>query len=655
MQYLAIISTSNPQLIQKKKFFWGSNYIQSINKFLPQEPISLQNLKKGYIYCLNSASIEKNNQNPFKPLSIDIKKITISNKFISLEFDFIKEVDIPSELIKKIGRSYLKKYNNISPSEATPFFFIVKKDEFEEMLESEKLKSLIEINFEKKNWAEISRLLEPHNDIENNSIWFDINGLTKAGFAFSRLAECSINLRKKFKSSKQINEFLSQIKKYRLMAEKILKRCIELDPSNPSHYSSLAYFYYQSATELTIPGGRRDGNFYELIENALFNLDAALNMDFRRLNDHYRRGYIFSNLLFKRLKFTKNKNSIPSKFTDNKILLSEGTQAFERVISIYETQIDEELKKRFYNIYLKSIYNLAEIYESNIIVKNEKLYQFIKKIFPDITLDNLENWKNFKSKNLLKALEYSEKIIRNINKKFISPEEENEITKLLSIEDSLNVEPVILTPLKGYQISKIYFKLFLVENNETYLNKAKQILLKTIQLRRTTKNDYFYIYNLLAQVYILDNKPSLALELLNNLKKNYRLPEYIKLTEAIAFIISGEFSNAEKNLLSICSIDLQERNPHLKNNEIYYPEVLFWIFIIKEKTNNPNFQIYKKMRILKNLESFEKFEEKNFNDNIIHKEVKTYLINEPENIYQELALKLIHLKLNQLEGNDNTK
>ncbi|MCM8809977.1 MAG: hypothetical protein NC934_07445, partial [Candidatus Omnitrophica bacterium] len=78
MQYLAIISTSNPQLIQKKKFFWGSNYIQSINKFLPQEPISLQNLKKGYIYCLNSASIEKNNQNPFKPLSIDIKKITIS-------------------------------------------------------------------------------------------------------------------------------------------------------------------------------------------------------------------------------------------------------------------------------------------------------------------------------------------------------------------------------------------------------------------------------------------------------------------------------------------------------------------------------------------------------------------------------------------------
>lgn len=640
MEYLALISLNNHNLIEKKKLYWGEQYLENLTKYLPQEKITKENLRFGYIYFSNSTNQINHKDISMKSIFINIKTILINETFISIEFDVIREEEIPSDLIKRIARNYLKRENKITQNELTPFLVLANKKIFDDMMETDKLKNLIELNFEKSNWKGIANIIEQIEDLENSTLWYDLKILGKIGFAFSKLSECTINLKKILKTTEAINQYLIEKKKYRLYSEKIFNRCIEIDKTNPSNFSALAYLYYQSAQELTLPGGRRDENFFHVVDKALLNINAALELDYKRLNDHYRKAYLISNTLLQKVKYTSNKENLPDKYKDTKLLLNEGIQSYERIISIFESETDENNKKRFLNIYLKTLYNLADLYENSINTKSEKLHQLVKNIFPNLSIESINNWSLYKNKYLKKSLEYSEKCIRFVNNKFIPSEEESDIINLLTIEDSLKVIPLIPTKLKAYQLAKIYFKLYLVNGEKSYLEQAKKILFKALQFKNSSNIDYSYIYNLLALVLTLLNQPSLALDILINLEKKVKLPPYIQITKAISLITLGEFDSAERIFQDFAPTNTKNFD-HQKNKSIFYDEALFWLFIIKKQTNSPLADILHKMKMFKNKLNNKDYSNIEINLKTNTTEIHKYLIVNYSNIYQEITLQIL--------------
>lgn len=631
MEYIAIIQTSKVEYINKGKLYWRENTFSQIKKFLPPESLNPDNLKSGYIYLNNSRPSPINSQVNY---SINITMLKTGSNYIMIEYELKEPVDLQSELIKSATRKYLRQCFQIAQNDLTPFLVIIPLKEFERILNTDKDKLIIENLFNNNRWQEIYDYIASSGEIENSPFWNDPLTLGKIGFALSKISECSINLKKAFKQENEIKEFLRKKRHYRKLTEKVLLRCIELDNLNPTYYSSIAYFYFQCATELTLPGGRRDDNFYQVIDKALINISKALELDHNRCSDHYRRAYIFSRLLLNRARFATSKIDNPKNFADTKLLIQEAIQSFQRAINVFENNSNDQTFKNLHlKIYLKSLYNLADIYESNINTKNEKIASLITKLFPQLEIEDIYTWKDYKIKKLQSALEYSEKCLRWINKKYIPPEEEQSIVNLISIEDSLRENPFIETTFKAYQISKILFKMYLLQKDKNYLDDVKRILSKTITLKTSSKLDILFVYNLLATVYILDDKPELAIQILNAKSKNKSLPDYASLTLAIAYIFNKQIENS----LNILNQLLK------RNNKLLLTEIQFWIFVINEIRKLPDLENYLHLGLIKDqkITNYEtkpdeqKGEIDNFEKIISEEEI--------ENIYQNLCLRIVKL------------
>lgn len=631
MEYIAIIQTTKVEYINKGKLYWRENTFSYLKKFLPQESLTSHNLKSGYIYLNNSKATSNNSTLNY---SINITNIKISSDYIMVEYKLKEPVDLQSDLIKSATRKYLKQCFQIEQNELTPFLVIIPVNEFERILKTDKDKLIIENLFSNNKWQEIYDYIASLGEIEDSSFWNDPLTLSKIGFALSKISECSINLKKTFKQEIEIKEFLREKRHFRNLTEKVLLRCAELDNLNPTYYSSIGYFYFQCATELTLPGGRRDDNFYQIIDKALNNISKALELNHNRCNDHYRKAYIFSKLLLDRAKFAINKNNIPKNFADTKLLIEEAIQSFQRAVDVFENNSNDQNFKNFHlKTYLKSLYNLADIYESNIITKSEKLASLIIKLFPQLEIEDLYSWKNYKISKLQSALEYSEKCLRWINKKYISPEEEPSFVNLISIEDSLRENPYIETTFKAYQISKILFKMYLLQKDKNYLDEAKRILSKTITLKTKSKLDVLFVYNLLANVYIFDDKPELAIQILNTRSKNKSLPDYANITLAIAYIFQNQFGNS----LNILNQLLR------KNNKLLQKEIEFWIFIINQLKRLSNPENCYEPGLIENqkINNYEIIQEEQPKEIDISE--KTISEDHTNNIYDKLCLRILNL------------
>ncbi|NPV11930.1 MAG: hypothetical protein HPY57_09095 [Ignavibacteria bacterium] len=625
MENIILISTSDINITEKRKITYGQEYTAYFQKFFPKEFKSEQ-IKEGIIFFKYSA--KKENPEP-NSIQINIQKLKITSKYIYIEFDFHKSTEFSSSLIKEILRTYLRNEFNISSNEITPYFTIVEKTKFLNLLKNEKLLTQIKIFERDSQWENLAKLFEPFDKIEEIEIWSNPQILNKLGFALSRLSECSINLKKQFPDPEKRKNFLNQKQYYRVNCEKIYDRLIELDPHNPSYYSSKAYFHYQNLNELILPGGRRDGNFFEEVQKAIDNLENAIELDFNRINDHYRKGYILGIILPQIISFSYSKNKIPDKFKDRKLLITEGTHSFERVINIYENQnLPDDFKKPYFNTYLKTLYNLASIYQNNLSCKTEKLTKIINLLFPSIKSVSENEIIGFdhKIRNHKKALEYLEKFIRWVNKKFIPPEEEADVIKVIEYEDSLKTTKFISPRLQSYQLGKIYFELFLLTNDINNLKIAKKFFLNSLRLKKTNpKEKDFYIQNLLAQTLIFEGKADMAIKLLEDLNQKNRLDQYINITLIYAYLSCKEFKKAENQ------IDNLIRN----GNPIYRKELLFCKAILLELQNMRDDLILKELGITKKEHS------KSFPDQDKIGKNNIYQLRKSADLYSQLIFKVL--------------
>ncbi|MGB9665595.1 MAG: tetratricopeptide repeat protein [Ignavibacteria bacterium] len=631
MELLTIICLTNKSFLSNKNITYGKDYLLYFKKFFPDN-LNPEQIKEGLIYFYSSSKNSNSENLDTNSISIKIKKFKITADYIFLEFDIKETTEYPSTLIKEILRSYLKKNKNISQNEITPFLSIVEKDEFFDFLQREKISSHITVYEKKRDWEKIIQFFEPLDQIEETEFWNNALLLSKLAFALSQSSECSINLKKQFPSIQQRDQFLKQKKYFRTNCEKIFNRLIELDNLNPSYYSSKAYFHYQNLNELIFPGGRRDGNFFEETQKALDNIENALERDFSRINDHYRKGYILTKILPDKITFAPNPENIPDKFKNKKLLIEEGILSFERVLKIYDDQnASEEFKKRHFNTFIKTLYNLASVYKSNVLTKNEKIIKIVSKIFPDSKLELSEEilWFDLKMKNLKKALEYFEKFARWVNKKFIDENEEPDILKVIEMEESLLGNKLYQPRMKAYQLGSIYFEMFLICSENEYFQKAKKSLMLALQLKKNNSAQKdFYIHNLLATIYILEDKAELAIRLLEDIQKKNRLDDYIKITLLISYTIKGEFLQSERILKELLG----------KQASKYRNELLFWNFIINEKQSKRQHNLITEMGISiykRNIDS-----NSNNNDDID----EIYSVNGKENIYSRIALKILNHK-----------
>lgn len=123
--------------------------------------------------------------------------------------------------------------------------------------------------------------------------WQDADLVSTMGFAMGKLAETTL-------SSVSIPDekaYLSEQRRHRRLTLKWRTRHCELEPSNPSAWSNLAYFHYQNITELSGPRARKDGDLWMEIQEFLHAVDESLRLDPTRIKDRYRRGKVLGAVL----------------------------------------------------------------------------------------------------------------------------------------------------------------------------------------------------------------------------------------------------------------------------------------------------------------------------------------------------------------------
>lgn len=572
MKYIALIATTNKSYIQKGNLYWGENYIPGLKKFI-KFPEKNPEIQTGIIYFLKT---NDKSQTDFddKTIEITVNHIEINEKFISIRFNPLKTLEHSSELIRTILRKYLKMVFQIDSNEPLPYLAIIPEDEFQNFLQSELLNTNIDINIKKNNWKEVVRLFEPLKKLDQTQYWNNLKILNQLGFALTKLSECNINIKKDFKDKAELKKFLKEKSYYRKFAEKILLRCIELDVNNPSSYSSLAYFYYKNASELNQPLNRKDGNVFIEAKKFLNHIENAFELDYTRIKDHYRKGYLLTSIILPRIKYSKNKENLPENFQNPRSISEEGLNSYKRVVSIFESEnLSDELKKRYFPDYLKTLYDLSDIYLENTSTKTEKIYRIYNLIYPDYAVDpDKINWE-FKLKKLEKARHFMEKLIRWVKNKYINPDEEPDILKIIDYEDSLREEPKINTQLKAYKLGKIHYNTFLINNSKENLLMAKKVTLKSLQLKHKSSGKIDYIYNQLAQILLMEGKFEEAKKTILGISKTGKLNDYILIALLHIYLCMKNFQEAKRLLIKLKA----------KENSLFLNELEIWEKIIEKE------------------------------------------------------------------------
>ncbi len=399
----------------------------------------------------------------------------------------------------------------------------------------------------KNDWQGIINLFEPLDTIKDNPrFWKSTFILDAISFATAKLSEVYINLKFNFKTDEERKEFLKLKKKLRDFTVLFRKRLIELRPDNPGYYSNLAYSYYQFCNELTLPGGRRDGDLLECADKALEYINNALKIEPNRISDLYRKGQILCSVLPPNLLFKGGKMPDSEVIKTVREKIKEGIKSFKKAEEIYEIipLVDEKSLKRYFKEYVKSLYNIAKSY-SDLVVQSSSLknYFFEKENYDK---DESPYYQN-DIENINRAIEYIDKCIIKDNHKLDNKNALPEGT--IAGEYTGEIEGVF----KLYSAGKYFFQkyIILINNNdninaeeagylaEKYFRKA----LKCRWSKEKTSQNKAFIAEKLARYYITKSDFEKAEFTLNPFIKN-RTDYYVRYTYAFALYKLQKYNEA---------------------------------------------------------------------------------------------------------------
>ncbi len=469
----------------------------------------------------------------------------------SIHFKVKAISDINSGAVRRGIRGQLDRTGLVVDGPYLPFCCLVNTEDVPAVL-STGGESQLSLMHSRLDWMGIYKRFQPIGNLARDypDVWIDIESLNMIGFACAKLAETSVNLKQAFPDVRQKQNFLRQQSHYRGETEAIRRRCIEIQPNNAGLLSNLAYLYYRNVIELTQPGGRRDGNIRQEIDQALDHLDETLKLDNTRVSDLYRKGFLLADKLRQQILFGAGGGNGKNRSDQSRLCTRDGIAAFERAVEVWESYtLADRNRRRYQKDYIKSLYHAGGAYYSLIINDwDEAVYMLgLGSLIDDadrvpINHKDLENadraWTYFY------ACWHSERSDLNTD----VPSEKS--TAPSGAEDGV---------FKLYWLGKVRFAKFWIlsgagqtvdatANEER--DEAERLLVAALKQQWPPENQRQkkdFIAELLARLYISKQEPDKAIEVIKAHSTRY-IEAYVATTLSTALVLTKQHDDAQRVL-----------------------------------------------------------------------------------------------------------
>lgn len=475
--------------------------------------------------------------------SVEVKDIKVADTSINIKYELVEEIEFTNEQIKNALYGLLKRKGLIKEGQV-PFLVTLNSDDMNylrhNLSKKHHIKNIdqqvtVEKLFQENNWEGIYGMFAPIEKIEQSfpETWENEQILKNIAFACSKLGNVGQIPRELKSNLQEKKKYLAEKEKYRQNAEKLFKRCIDLDPYSPSYPSGLAYLYYNNVLDLTLAGGRRDGDVKIEIKNALIYFDKALSLDSTRIKDYYRKGALLTKQLANLIEFGGEIEDIEIEdieidSSDKKDFILKGIECLNSAIELWEqldVENDKEKKMKDWcrKEYIKALYCRGKAYES-------VFYKYWNKVIYKVIVNDYESVSNVPILINKEDKEYLISAQKSYDKCWhMECELQDGIDTLRSDDINKNcIKWVIEAADKLYKLGNTYFSAYWLvkdnsktkEDNKNYLVKACSCLQLALKVRVNSNYSLKqkYISERLARVYITQGEYNKADEILNILK-----------------------------------------------------------------------------------------------------------------------------------------
>ncbi len=523
-----LVATTLNDIPNEGQFFWTQKYYQKVFLYLQLEYSDLCKHTDGIIYTANSAQ-------QLKPaLRFTVRHIERTPQYLKIKYTITGTTGYASHSVRSAAKKYFRK----KTVNELPYCAIVDDETFIGLLTSLSTEERLSEFERNNNWQGIYNFFESTDGLANPTYYNNAELLNKIAFATAKLAECTENLKKEYPDKGKRTEILKQKKKLRELTITLRKRCIDLDPQNPSYYSNLAYSYYLSATELTTPGGRRDGSLEREANEALALFKKSLELDRTRITDLYRKGILLGDILVQHILYSEPTEDIRKKKEHAASILEESIATLIELVHQYEGLSESEEKRRYKKYYVKALFKLASLGLQKVKGFVNPLSLVVKTMHPAPV-------------GVLLPKEYST----------VLQEAEQHIHKCIK-EDCLKKEDdthrqaiqngFVAGVYKVYLYGKIYLTKYLFTRNITDAKKAEDYFLMALETefpREQKKQNKLFVLEKLAVLSILGADYKKAIDYLKHYaEKGKYFPDYAAYTLAVAYILNKETKKAEQIL-----------------------------------------------------------------------------------------------------------
>ncbi|MCX7983499.1 MAG: hypothetical protein N3A63_01150 [Bacteroidetes bacterium] len=523
-------STVHPQGV----FSWKSRYLSSSKVYLASN-VPLQEISHGVLYFTKPEFKQRN------ALVVNVTRVRKTDAYFTLEYTIRMETSVSSYTVKQVLKLLLQKQSVYD----LPYCAVVEAEKFQKVLNTIDLSTTIRLLTEQCRWEAIVDLANQYGPLEKSELWNHPNVLQGLAFAIAKLAECTVNVRKLFSDKRERDKFLEQKRIYRETALRIRNRLIELAPNDPAHYGNIAYLHYLSTIELSMPGGRRDGDAEKEAYCALTYFTKALQLDPYRISDAYRKGQLLVRILPRILMYARTEpETLQARIEQVNNLLAQGIEVLRVAKHMYEQCTDETIKKRMQKYYIKLLYILAHAY----LQKGKCTFVVSRTAIEP---------KNFGSEQKIMYLNTA-----------IQTLEQCILTDALGIgaEDrALEINGFICAVYKAYTKGVMYLYRYAHTRDEVDRSRANDSLQQALELsfpKELRNQNRLFVLEKLAVLSLLAGNPHGAINYLERLYKFKKqvMPEYCAYTLALAYMLCGNINEAE----DICTQMLQRGQSIMK-------------------------------------------------------------------------------------------
>ncbi|HMQ68885.1 MAG TPA: hypothetical protein PKA90_07800 [Ignavibacteria bacterium] len=545
--------------INKGTASWYGKYLNEIKELLPVNQLSRENTPRAIGYLLGKDNYDE------KCFDINLLDFYNDEKTFRVNYIVDGNTEFNTAFIKKAIRDLIPKEKLKGPF--LPLCVPVEKEKLNKLIDDETAMFKVKDLMKRNDWNGIYNMFTPLSEISKRDyLWNNDQLLNTLSFASAKLSETYTNLKFSFRSDEERKKYLGGQKKYREETIMLRKRCIELNPCKAAFYSNLGYSYYQFTRELTLPGGRRDGNIMEEAAKAVEYIDKALELDPQRVTDLYRKGQILAGIMPPQILFG-GKNSLGVEAVqDANQKIKDGIECFKKVEQVWDILpvLEDRMIKRYHKEYVKSMYDTARAY-SDLAGDSWNITQYLLPMKYDL-IENENGSDNYFGKFEKEKLAYLDEAIAYMDK--CSAADNTDLNARFPLPASIVIarfNGVCDGAHKLYSFGKYYFQKYLIMTScdeyqkpeaEHYRNKAEEFFRAALRFEGKPENARqcrAYIAEKLARVLISKGEYENAIKTLKGFI-NDRTGYYIRYTYATACLLAGKYdeagvqsSNAMKN------------------------------------------------------------------------------------------------------------